>query len=193
MEPGPSRKPALGVIELGNALALHPVSADDATELFAAIDRNRARLRRWLPWIADHYACHDALRFLEQSIQRNEEGTALTMVIRSEGKICGAVGLHTIDYPNRATSIGYWIAEEYERYGIVTRACRALVNAGFQDYGLHRIEIRCATENHRSAAIPKRLGFVEEGVMRQAEWLYDHWVDLTVFSAIVNEWEKVSE
>jgi ribosomal-protein-serine acetyltransferase len=160
------------------------VSTDDAAELFAAIDRGRARLRQWLPWVSDYYAFHDALRFLEEQTAENARGNSLTMIIRSNGRLCGAIGLHRIDAPNRASSIGYWIDAEHEGKGIMTRACRAIVEIGFQHYGLHRVEIRCATGNHRSAAIAQRLGFTEEGILREAEWLYDHWVDLRVFSAL---------
>jgi ribosomal-protein-serine acetyltransferase len=163
---------------------LHPVSTDDAAELFAVIDRNRAHLRQWLPWVSEYYAFHDALRFLEEKVAENARGDACTMIIRSGGKLCGAIGLHRIDVANRAASIGYWIDEADEGRGIMTRACRVIVEIGFRKYNLHRIEIRCATDNHKSAAIAQRLGFVEEGVLRESEWLYDHWVDLRVFSAL---------
>src|SRR5581483_4259141 len=114
--------------------------------------------------------------------------TALTCVVRHRGDIAGAIGLHTIDALNRATSIGYWLDEARSGRGIMTRACRAVITCAFRDYGLHRVEIRCATGNFRSCAIPRRLGFVEEGVLRQAGFLRDRWVDLRVFSALEQEW-----
>jgi ribosomal-protein-serine acetyltransferase len=75
----------------------------------------------------------------------------------------------------------------------MTNACRAVVTAAFENYPLHRIEIRCATGNHKSCAIPKRLGFTYEGRLRQAEWLYDHFVDLEVFSILAPEWPRPVE
>jgi ribosomal-protein-serine acetyltransferase len=173
-----------GIIDLGAGLKLHPVSTDDAGELYAAIERNRAHLRQWLPWVSDSYAFHEALRFLEEKVRENHAGEALTMTMRLEGVLCGAIGLHRIDHPNRASSIGYWVDAGYSGRGIVTRACQAIVDLGFRHYDLHRIEIRCATGNEKSAAIAQRLGFVEEGTLREAEWLYDHWVDLRVFGAL---------
>ena len=103
--------------------------------------------------------------------------------------LCGAIGLHRIDRRQKSTSIGYWIDLEHQGKGIVSAACRAIVTQGFRDFGLHRIEIRCATRNHRSSAIPRRLGFVEEGILREAEWLYDRWVDLRVFSMLAQDWK----
>jgi len=184
MEPDAAGNRGPGVIRIDAGLELHPVSIDDAAELFAAIHRNRERLRQWLPWVSEHYAFHDALRFLEEKAAENARGGALTTVIRSNGQLCGAIGLHKIDAQNRASSIGYWLDADFEGRGFVTRACRALVETGFRHYRLHRIEIRCATGNYRSAAIAQRLGFVEEGVLRESEWLYDHWVDLRVFSLL---------
>ena len=45
-----------------------------------------------------------------------------------------------------------------------------------------------ATPNARSAAVPIRLGFTEEGTVREAEWLYDRWVDLRVFGLLRQDW-----
>ena len=193
MEPGVARgtsgvMPA--VIRFGPDLELHPVSMDDAEELYAAIHRNRDRLRQWLPWVRDGFDLTDTLLFLDAAVADNHSRAALTMMIRSGGFLCGAIGLHRIEQRDRATSIGYWIDAAWEGKGIATRACRAIVDAGFRDYGLHRIEIRCATGNSRSSAIPARLGFTEEGLLREAEWLYDRWVDLRVFGMLERDWPE---
>jgi ribosomal-protein-serine acetyltransferase len=192
MEPISDRDRTIHLISLGDGVELCGVSASDAAELFAAIDRNRARLRQWLPWVSPEYGLPEAVRFVEECVRGNDDRTALTRLIRSGGEIRGAIGLHRIDPLNRASSIGYWLDAASEGRGIVTRACRAIVTEGFRDFGLHRIEIRCATGNQKSCAIPRRLGFVEEGVLREAEWLYDHWVDLRVFSMLDTDWHKVT-
>ena len=180
------------VIACGDGLELHWVAPGDAAELYESIDRNRARLRKWLPWATHEYGPADAARFLEEQAAENEKRSALTTMIRLDGRLCGSIGLHKIDRPNRATSIGYWLDGEREGQGIVTRACRAILDIGFRNYGMHRIEIRCAVGNYRSCAVPRRLEFTEEGVLRDAEWLYDHWVDLRVFSKLENECQKVT-
>ena len=71
----------------------------------------------------------------------------------------------------------------------MTRACSALGTHAFDALGLSRVEIRCATENEKSRAIPERLGFTQEGTLRQAEWLHDHFVDLTVYGMLAGEWK----
>lgn len=68
----------------------------------------------------------------------------------------------------------------------MTNACQAVIDYCFNELNLKRIEIRVATENHKSLAIPERLGFEKEGCLRSVEWLYDHFVDHVVFGLINN-------
>jgi ribosomal-protein-serine acetyltransferase len=58
----------------------------------------------------------------------------------------------------------------------------------FGELDLHRVVIQCGTENHRSCAIPQRLGFTKEGVLRQAQWVSGRWIDLNVWSLLRSEW-----
>jgi ribosomal-protein-serine acetyltransferase len=188
MEPGDELPRPISLTTDDPDTVLDPVRLEDVAELYAAIDRNREYLRVWLPWVTPEYDIEQARRFVADRLLDHERRTALTCVVRYRGEIAGAIGLHTIDALNRATSIGYWLDEAHSERGIMTRACRAVVTAAFRDYGLHRVEIRCATGNHRSCAIPRRLGFVEEGVLREAGFLRDRWVDLRVFSALEQAW-----
>lgn len=175
-------------IRLDDKTELRAVRIEDADELFAVISRNRERLGRWLPWATPGYSLEDARQFLELHLRENAERVSLAMTIRRSGSLCGAIGLHRIDRIHHNTSLGYWIDEAHEGKGIVTAACRAILTEGFSTFGLHRIEIRCATWNHRSSAVPRRLGFIEEGILRDAEWLHVRWVDLRIFSMLARDW-----
>jgi ribosomal-protein-serine acetyltransferase len=101
----------------------------------------------------------------------------------------GVIGHHGIDRRIRATELGHWLAANAQGRGVMTRSCRALVKHAFEELGLNRVVIRCATENLRSRAIPLRLGFRHEGVLRDAEWLYDHYVDDDVFAMLARDWK----
>jgi ribosomal-protein-serine acetyltransferase len=74
--------------------------------------------------------------------------------------------------------------------GYMTAAVKALIDEGFQHLELNRIQARVATANYPSQAICDRLGLKKEGVLRQAEWLYDHFVDLTMNSVLRSEWKQ---
>ena len=73
----------------------------------------------------------------------------------------------------------------------MTAACRALVNYAFHEFKLHRVEIKCATGNTKSCAIPERLLFTKEGIIKDGEWLYDHFVDLVIYRMLDHEWKNL--
>jgi hypothetical protein len=66
-------------------------------------------------------------------------------------------------------TIGYWLAKSYTGRGFMTAAVKALINQGFQQLELNRIQARVATGNHVSQAVCNRLGLKSEGILRQAE------------------------
>ena len=169
-------------------LTLTPLELQDSEELFKLTDANRDYLREWLPWL-DRIKHIDDTRALIQAAQLQAvHNNGTQMAIRLHSCIVGIVGHRQIDWRRRLTSLGYWLAREFQGLGVVTTACNALVTDAFSDTRLNRVEIRCAVENHRSRAIPKRLGFRQDGVVRDAEWLYDHFVDHIVYRMLVHEW-----
>ena len=56
---------------------------------------------------------------------------------------------------------------------------------------LNRIEIRAAIGNVKSQAIPEKLGFAKEGCVREAEWLYDHYVDHIIYGMLKSDFTKL--
>jgi ribosomal-protein-serine acetyltransferase len=177
------------IIAVDGEIELRRATTADCTALYEAIERNHGRLREWLPWLVPEFDRNSLFAFLQERERDHVTRVSLATNIWIAGNLCGAIGLHTIDRRARSTSVGYWLDAGYSGRGIMTRACRAIVQEGFRNYALHRIEIRCAVENSRSCEIPRRLGFVEEGILREAEWLYDHWVNLRVFSMLEQDWK----
>ncbi len=162
---------------------------EDAPEIFGLVERNRARVGRWLPWVEHTHTVADVERFLrEQAIPQYEDNRGVHAGIRVTGELAGSVGCHPIDWANRSTSIGYWIDSAYEGRGLITRSCELFLDYLFGDMQLHRVEIRCGTGNHRSCAVPERLGFVREGVAREAEWVHGGFHDLYVWSMLEQDW-----
>ena len=72
----------------------------------------------------------------------------------------------------------------------MTLALSALVEHAFGASGLHRVELRAAVGNARSMAVAERLGFVHEGVLREAERFASRYADLDVFSVLAPEWRR---
>ncbi len=162
----------------------------DAPELYRLIDRNRAYLRQWLPWVDYETSVEDSRSFVRRSLQHYLDNEGFTMGIRFQGQLAGIIAYHPIDWPNRKVEIGYWLGADLQGKGIMTRACRAMVQYAFEKLLLNRVTILCATDNLRSRAIPERLGFTQEGTLREAEWLYDHFSDLVGYSMLTREWTE---
>ena len=176
------------VLRVESDLRLELLRPEHAEELFELTERNRKYLREWLPWLDSNKYLQNTIDFIKFSQKQYKDSSSLHLAIRFGDGLVGAIGFHKVDWMNHSTSIGYWLVEDYQGKGIITKSCKSLVDYAFGDLGLNRVEIRCAVENSRSRAIPERLGFKEEGVIRQAEWLYDHYVDHVVYSMLRSEW-----
>jgi ribosomal-protein-serine acetyltransferase len=101
--------------------------------------------------------------------------------------MCGVCGFHPIDEGNKIGGIGYWLSKFFLGKGIMTMSVKSIVKIGFQVYGLNRIEITCATGNIKSQAIPERLGFKFEGVLRGREYLGGKYLDHAMYSLLEAE------
>lgn len=173
---------------IDDEVALALLEEQHAGELFRLVDGNRPYLRQWLPWLDANTKTEHTAAFIHAGLRGFAAREGLACGIRFRGALTGVVGLHRIDWANRRTSLGYWVAEEHQGKGIVTRACAGLLDYVFGELGLNHAEIACAPGNERSCAVPERLGFVREGVLRQREWLYDHFVDHVVYGIVASEW-----
>jgi ribosomal-protein-serine acetyltransferase len=162
-----------------------------AEELYALIDRHRAYLARWLPWAADQ-TLEATREFIRTSRRQYEAGEGVQTEIVVDGALAGMVGVHGISRLHGTTSIGYWLAPEFQGRGLMTEAVRAYVDAAFGPWGLHRVELRAEVGNARSRAVAERLGFVEEGVARQAMRIGDRRVDDVVYSVLAPEWTSAT-
>jgi ribosomal-protein-serine acetyltransferase len=166
---------------------LRLLEARDVDELHAVIEQNREYLSRWMPWALDQKL--DVLReFIRRSLEQLARDEGFQLAIIDRGRIVGVTGFNRLDWRNRSTSIGYWIAESAQGRGTVTEAVRALTNHAFTTWKLHRVEIHAGVENERSRAIPERLGFTHEGVLREAERVGERYIDHAVYAMLSADW-----
>jgi ribosomal-protein-serine acetyltransferase len=164
-----------------------------AGELFALIDHNRSYLRRWLPEWDVQKSLDDCKAVIKSSLEQLAANGGFLLGIWQNGRLAGVVGAGRFDWENRSTMVGYWLGESYQGKGLMTGACRAVVDYLFSELKFQRIEIRCATDNAKSCAVPKRLGFSKEGVLRQAQAFDDRFLDIEVYGLLAEDWDRVTE
>jgi ribosomal-protein-serine acetyltransferase len=157
----------------------------NAPELFQLVEQNRAHLRPWLPWVDATTSPEDTRRFIREMLLRLVDGKEYGFDVLYQDKLVGAIGLR-IESDAKEAEVGYWLSEQAQGRGVVSRATRALVRFSFIDLGLNRVVIKCAKDNVRSRAIPERLGFTFEATLRGREMRGQ---DQLVYSLLRSEWE----
>jgi RimJ/RimL family protein N-acetyltransferase len=141
----------------------------DARLLKEAVDASIEHLRPWMPWI----------RFEPQTLDEKVEllrrfrgqfdlasNFAFGIFDREETKLLGGSGLHERG-GEESREIGYWVAADAIGRGIATEVTAVLTRVGLELCGLERIDIQVEPANERSLAIPRKLGFTQEGVLRR--------------------------
>ncbi|RXE49288.1 GNAT family N-acetyltransferase [Chromohalobacter israelensis] len=172
---------------ISEAIELQLLDKKHVDELFQLVDTNREHLREWLPWINANTSPTDTESFVSSAISQHESGKGPQYAVFYEATMCGVCGFHPFDVTNKIGGIGYWLSQAYIGKGIMTSSVKALIGTGFQEYGLNRIEVACATGNGSSRAIPERLGFTLEGELREREYLYGRYVDHAIYSMLASE------
>lgn len=170
---------------------LRVLSEADAAELHAVIERNRARLARWIQW-AHEQTEQDTRAFIGRASAMEQDGSGLSRAIAADGRLAGIVGV-SVDRGNRSAAIGYWLDEASEGKGVVTAAVAAVVSDGFERYRLIRVEIRADVDNRPSRAVAERLGFTLEGVLRQSYRVTDdQHSDDAVYSLLASDPQRLA-
>jgi ribosomal-protein-serine acetyltransferase len=177
---------------IGNDLELRLPEEHHAEEAHALVTENFAHLKEWLPWVKDESSLEDTRNYIRWNLRQFGENKGFAMNIVFQNRIAGSVGYNSINWENRKTEIGYWLGASFQGNGLISKACRALINRAFDELKLNRIEISCAVENQKSRAIPERLGFTQEGILRQAEWVHNHFNDLVVYAMLASDWQSAN-
>lgn len=175
-------------ITIDSQIELRQLRHSDATDIFNTIDTQRVYLGEWLPFVAFTKELTDTQKFVESVMEAPEERFEYVFTIRKAGEFAGLIGFKDTDRLNRKSELGYWLAEGFQKQGIVTRSVQRLCQFAFEELDLNRIQIKCATGNTASNNIPQRLGFRFEGIERDGELLTGHiYTDLAVYSRLKSD------
>jgi ribosomal-protein-serine acetyltransferase len=158
-------------IPVNDRIELELISKKHADDLFQLIDEDRDYLAQWLVWPNFTKTVDDYLGFVERSRIEFAKEESLVCVILFNGKPVGTAGYIDLNKNLEKGEIGYWLASSFQGKGIITQVTEALIQYGFHELGLSKVEIATAVENHKSQAVCERLGLTLEGVVANAERL----------------------
>ncbi len=177
------------IFKIRDDIELRTIQISDAEILFNTTKQNNEHLRKWLAWLDDDKTIEDTKAYIKESEERFSKEEGVDFCIWQEGALIGGIGLYPWDKTHKKTSISYWLTKESEGKGIMTDCLRTVLEYAFTEMKVNRIEISCGVGNIKSSALPKKLGFTFEGIAREANWIYDHPVDLEVYSLLNKEWK----
>lgn len=140
----------------------------DGPAHYAAVAESLAELRPWLPWAMYEPSVEASEIFARQGYCKflSRDDLPLVVLLKGTDIIAGGSGLHRIQWDVPKFEIGYWLRTSLVGRGYMTEAVAGISQFAFATLGAQRVEIRCDARNERSAAIPRRLGFVHEATLR---------------------------
>lgn len=166
---------------------LETVKLSMAPLIFSAIDKDREYLQEWLPFIEFSNQVSDTYKFLQSIINQADKKRDEIYSIWYKEEFAGLIGFKETDWINKKTELGYWLSENMQKKGIITSCVTTLVSFAFKKLKLNRVQIKVAPDNSKSAAIPKKLGFLLEGIERAGEKHHQIYRDLEVYSLLAND------
>ena len=156
--------------------------------MFQAVNNDRIRLGKFLPWVPFTQTEMDSLKWIQSTRQWWDEGILFDYGIFLKESNCylGNIGVHEIKWEFDRCEIGYWISGEHEGQGYMSEALRTLEKHLF-DMGFHRIEVRCSSRNERSANVPKACGYKLDGILREDSIEHEQYRSTLVFSKLATD------
>lgn len=162
----------------------------DSDEVFEVIDSSREHLRKWLTWVDLVKSSKDCRYSAFKAMHQFASNDGFQCNIIYKSKIVGKIGLHGIDWADKSTTIGYWLAEDYQGRGIMTTCCKSLLILIFTKLKLNTVYIYVAENNKKSRAIAERLDFKQYGIKKNAQILTNSYVNHVRYVMTRKDWER---
>ncbi|MEU3771725.1 GNAT family protein [Streptomyces sp. NPDC032472] len=173
---------------LADDARLFPLEPRHAEEFLIHMDRGRE-------YIGQHIVLPDvvtdlesARSFLSAYAQKAAADGGRIYGIRVDGTLVGGVLFRTFDAQSGTCEVGCWLEPAAAGRGLVTKACRVLIDWAFHERGMHRVEWYASAANKKSLAVAERLGMTREGVLRQNHPHRGVRQDTELWSVLAPEW-----
>lgn len=147
-------------------LELHPTAMHLFDGLWAAIEASLAELRPWMAWAPGAQA-DNTRDFVSLSEEKWSTGLDRPFTLVMDETVVGQCSLDRVDPLANQCEIGYWLRSDLAGRGLMTEAASAVVEFGFTEMRLHRIELHAGIDNAASIRVAEKLGFRREGVVRE--------------------------
>lgn len=147
----------------------------DGKAIYEAISASIKELKPWMGFAQNGQTEEETEINTRESHVRflKREKLRMLVYLKETNQFVGSSGLHNIDWDVRKFEIGYWGDTRFSGNGYMTEAVAGLTEFTFNELQANRVQIQCDTRNSKSRAIPERLGFKLEGIIRNEDLSVD--------------------
>ena len=164
-------------------LLLRRVNPTDIKEIFAL--RSNPQTMQYIPrpLLKTDEDALEHIAMIDTKIETNE-GINWAITLKDNPKLIGVIGHYRIKPEHYRAEIGYMLLPEYHGKGIVSEAVKEAVNYGFQVMKLHSIEAIIDPDNHASAKVLEKNGFIKEAHLKENEFFDGRFLDSVIYSIL---------
>ena len=166
-------------------LLLRRVDSNDINEIFTL--RSNPETMKYIPrpLLKTDEDALEHIAMIDSKIESNE-GINWAITLKDNPKLIGIIGHYRIKPEHYRAELGYMLLPEYHGKGIVSEAVREVVKYGFQVMNLHSLEAVIDPENHASAKVLEKNGFVKEAHFKEYEFFEGRFLDSVIYSILNN-------
>lgn len=173
-------------------LFFHPAGPEHAEILFRW--RNQKDSLRFNPLMPlDVEGLEKFLRDRCGTLDELSQHISFRYMVDWDGRFIGSVSVSEINLRFGNAEIGYQVNEEFASQGLGTQMVGEWVDKLFAETELRKISAIIAKENVGSRRLVEKLGFVQEGILRDHFLIQDKWHDEVIYSVMKKEWPGFSE
>lgn len=166
-------------------LLLRPPAKSDWQEWAALREQSREYLIPWEPYWGPNHLSERSYRQRFIAKAKGEVSQSFFLFQRDGGQLLGGVTISNIRYGvAQMASFGYWLGQPHIGQGYMTEGLNRLVTYLFDDMYLHRIEAACIPNNMGSRRLLEKLGFREEGHVKQYLKINGKWCDHVLYGLL---------
>lgn len=173
-------------------LTLRRMKPSDAEDMFDYAKRQDVtEYLRWYPHQSVKYTS-DYLRYVSARYKLGDFSD-WAVVEKESGRMIGTCGFTSFDLPHNSAEIGYVLNPDFHGRGYATEAAARVIEFGFTELGLHRIEARFMKDNTASLRVMEKLGMTLEGYRRDGMLIKQQYRTIGVCSILYEEWREQKE
>ncbi|HDR2160316.1 TPA: 50S ribosomal protein L7/L12-serine acetyltransferase [Enterobacter cancerogenus] len=172
------------IIPVSDAIELRAVDERYTADLHNLVIKNKAWLQTAFDWIQHVGTEDDTRRNIQSNQMLHQRGYSKMFLIFQDESLVGVLSFNAIEPANKTGYIGYWLDEEQQGKGIISRSLQAFMRY-YVDAGIvRRFVIKCRMRNASSNRVAVRNGFTLEGCLREAEYLNGRFDDVNLYARI---------